>query len=141
MSDVVNLISRVLLSAVFIVFGWMKFMNVASITGNPGTKRFMDLIGGTMPAPTWLGYLIAAIELFGGIAILVGVKTRWVAWLFVVWVIVVPLLGHPFWTFPPEQQIPQMSNFYKNLAILGGFLLLATVGAGRYSVDGQTNKT
>ena len=34
-----------------------------------------------------------------------------------------------------------MVNFYKNLAIIGGFLLLATVGGGRYSVDGQTNKT
>jgi putative oxidoreductase len=140
MSDVVNVISRVLLSAVFIVFGWMKFMNVASITGNAGTKRFMDLIGGTMPAPSWLGYLIAAIELFGGIALLVGFKTRWLAWLFVIWVIVVTLLGHPFWIFEDQTRIPQMSNFYKNLAIIGGFLLLATTGGGRYSVDARMTK-
>jgi putative oxidoreductase len=83
MPDVVNLISRVLLSAVFIVYGIFKFMDVSSITNNAGTKRFMDLIAGGAAAPTWLGYLIAAIEVFGGLAILVGIKTRWVAWAFV----------------------------------------------------------
>ena len=46
MSDVTNLISRVLLSAVFIVYGLFKLMDVASITNNPGTKRFMDLVAG-----------------------------------------------------------------------------------------------
>ena len=66
MPDVVNLISRVLLSSVFIVYGLFKFMDVSSITNNAGTKRFMDLIAGGAPAPTWLGYLIAAIEFLGG---------------------------------------------------------------------------
>src|SRR5258708_7194562 len=65
MSDVVNLISRVLLSAVFIVYGYAKLVDVMSIVNNPGTKRFMDTVAGGMPAPTWLGYLIAAIEFFG----------------------------------------------------------------------------
>ncbi len=140
MSDATNLISRVLLSAVFIVYGFFKLMDVASITNNPGTKRFMDLIAGGAPTPTWLGYLIAAIEFFGGIAVLVGFKTRWLAWLFVVWVIVVTFFGHPFWTMEGQPRGANMVNFYKNLAIIGGFLLLATTGGGRYSVDGQTNK-
>jgi len=34
-----------------------------------------------------------------------------------------------------------MAHFYKNLAIIGGFLLLALQGAGRYSVDGQMSQT
>ena len=140
MPDVVNLISRVLLSAVFIVYGLLKFMDVSSITNNAGTKRFMDLIAGGVPTPTWLGYLIAAIELLGGIAILVGFKTRWIAWAFVAWLIVVTYFGHPFWTMDGQPRGLNMVNFYKNLAIIGGYLLLATAGGGRYSVDGQMTK-
>ena len=44
MSDVVILLSRILMSAVFIVYGSMKFVDVTSILNNPGTKRFMDLV-------------------------------------------------------------------------------------------------
>ena len=135
MSDVVSLISRILLSAVFIVYGWLKFANVDSILNNPGTKKFMELVGGGA-APTWLGYLIAAIELLGGIAILLGIKTRWVAWAFVVWIIIVTGLGHVFWTMEGPARAANMANFYKNLAIMGGYLLLALHGGGRYSVDG-----
>src|SRR5437016_8418764 len=125
MSDAINLVARVLMSAVFIVYGYMKIANVTTILGSEGTKRFMALVASGAPAPTWLGYLIAAIELLGGIAILVGFKTRWVAWGLVLWLIIVTLLGHPFWLMDGPTRAPNMSNFYKNLAILGGYLLLA----------------
>ena len=135
MSDFVILLSRILMSAVFIVYGWMKFMDVSAILNNAGTKRFMDLVASGAAAPTWLGYLIAAIELLGGLAILVGVKTRWIAPLFVLWVIIVTAFGHPFWTMEGQARGINMANFYKNLAIIGGYLLLAVTGAGRYSFD------
>ena len=135
MPDIVILLSRILMSAVFIVYGWMKFANVTGILNSEGTKRFMALVASGAPAPTWLGYLIAAIELLGGLAILIGVKTRWVAGAFVLWVIIVTALGHPFWTLEGAAHAPNMSNFYKNLAIMGAYLLLAVTGAGRYSFD------
>ena len=135
MSDIVILISRILMSAVFIVYGSLKFVDVTSIVNNPGTKRFMDLVASGAAAPTWLGYVIAAIELFGGLAILIGVKTRWVAWAFVVYVIIVTALGHPFWTMEGAARAANQANFYKNLAIMAAYLLLAITGAGRYSVD------
>ena len=137
MSDIVNLVSRVLLSAIFIVYGLRKFVDVTSILNSPGTKRFMDWVATGTPPPTWLGYLIAAIELFGGLAILFGVKTRWVASLFVLYVIIVTALGHPFWTMQGAAREANQINFYKNLAIIGAFLLLAMAGAGRYSVDNR----
>jgi putative oxidoreductase len=98
MPDIVILLSRILMSAVFIVYGSLKFMDVTTIINNAGTKRFMDLVASGAAAPTWLGYLIAAIELLGGLAILIGVKTRWVAALLVLWLIIVTAVGHPFWT-------------------------------------------
>lgn len=136
MSDFVSLISRILMSAVFIVYGWMKVVNVNGILDNPGTKKFMSLVAGGAAPPTWLGYLIAAIELLGGIAILLGIKTRWVAWAFVIYVIIATGLAHEFWTMEGAARGPNQANFYKNLAIIGGYLLLAIHGGGRYSVDG-----
>jgi putative oxidoreductase len=135
MSDIVILASRILMSAVFIVYGSLKFMDVSSIINNPGTKRIMDLVASGAAAPTWLGYLIAAIELFGGLAILIGIKTRWVACAFVVWVIIATVLGHPFWTMEGAARAANQANFYKNLAIMAAYLLLAITGAGRYSLD------
>jgi len=110
-------------------------MDVSAILNNAGTKRFMDLVASGAAAPTWLGYLIAAIELLGGLAILVGGKTRWIAPLLVLWVIIVTVLGHPFWTMEGQALGINMVNFYKNLAIIAGYLLLAVTGAGRYSFD------
>jgi putative oxidoreductase len=141
MSDIVIFISRVLMSAVFIVYGTLKFMDVSSILNSPGTKRFMDLIASGAPAPTWLGYLIAAIELFGGLAILIGSKTRWVACAFVVWVIIATALGHPFWTLEGAARAANQANFYKNLAIMAAYLLLAVTGAGRLSLDHRPVKS
>jgi putative oxidoreductase len=86
----------------------------------------MDLVASGAAAPTWLGYLIAAIELFGGLAILFGIKTRWVACALVAWVVIATALGHPFWTMEGAARAANQANFYKNLAI---------TGAGRYSLD------
>ena len=143
MSDFIALISRFLMSAVFIVYGYAKFMNVGSILNNDGTKRLMNYLaqaGAVAPgtaAPTWVGYLVAAIEVLGGIAIILGVKTRWVAWAFVIWIIIATSLGHPFWLMEGAAVAPNQANFYKNLAIMAAFLMLAIHGPGRYSVDGR----
>jgi putative oxidoreductase len=135
MSDIVILVSRILMSAIFIVYGSHKFIDVTSVVNNPATKRFMDLVASGAAVPTWLGYAIAAIELFGGLAILIGVKTRWVAWAFVLYVIIVTALGHPFWTMAGTARAANQLNFYKNLAIMAAYLLLAITGGGRYSVE------
>jgi putative oxidoreductase len=140
MSDSVNALSRALMAAVFIVYGYFKFIDVTSILNNPGTKRFMDLVAGGSPAPTWLGYLIAAIELFGGIAILIGFMTRWVALVLGSWLVVATALGHPFWLMEGAARGANQAHFYKNIALLGGFLLLAIAGGGRYALDNRTSR-
>jgi putative oxidoreductase len=134
MSHFLNLISRIIMAAVFIVYGWTKLTNVDSILNNPGLKRFMDRVAqGTTP-PTWAGYAIGAIEFFGGIAIILGIATRTISWLFVIYLIVLTYFGHPFWmTGTPIDKV----NFYKNLAIIGAFLMLAVNGGGAHSVDGR----
>ena len=133
MSDILNLIARILLSAVFIVYGYLAFVDInAWLNFNQAAlKRFFDVVGGGLAPPTWFGYFIATIQLFGGLAILVGVKTRWVAYAFVVYVALVIYFAHNFWDMQGAARGGNMAHFYKNLAIMGAFLLLALQGAGR----------
>jgi putative oxidoreductase len=142
MSDALNLIARILLAAVFIVYGYLAFADVhAWLNFNQAAlKRFFDLVGGGMAPPVWFGYLIATIQVFGGLAILVGFKTRWIAYLFAVYLVLVVYFAHNFWDMQGPARGANMAHFYKNLAIIGAFLLLALQGAGRYSVDGRTSR-
>jgi len=69
------------------------------------------------------------------LAILIGIKTRWVACALVAWVVIATALSHPFWTMEGTARAANQANFYKNLAIMAAYLLLAITGAGRYSLD------
>ena len=138
MSDVLTLISRALMSSVFIVYGYLKFVDVSSITNLGGTKRIMDLVAGGAAAPNWLGYLVAAFELVAGIAILVGFKTRWVAWAVVIYLIIATYFGHPFWALEGAARGANQAHFYKNLGLMAAYLMIIAAGAGRYSIDNRT---
>jgi putative oxidoreductase len=134
MSHVLNLISRICIAAVFVVYGYAKLVDVNSILNHPGTKKFLEIVAQGAAPPTWFGYLIGGVEFFGGIAIILGIGTRWISWLFVIYVAIVMYVGHPFWvTGTPADK----GNFYKDLAILGAFLMLAVNGGGAHSVDGR----
>jgi len=140
MSDVLTLVSRVLMSAVFIVYGYLKFADVTTITNLGGTKRIMDLVAGGAAAPNWLGYLIAALELIGGLAILIGFKTRCVAWGLIIYLLIATYFGHPFWLLEGAARGANQAHFYKNLGLIAAYLMLIVAGPGRYSVDGRSGK-
>lgn len=116
-------IGRLLLSMIFIFSGFSK------ITGYAGTQGYMESMG----VPGMLLPLVIAMELLGGIAILIGFKARLIALLFVGFNIVSALIFHQFWI-----DESQMNPFMKNFAIAGGFLLLFAYGPGAYSVDGPS---
>ena len=139
MSDFIALIGRICLSAVFIAYGLPKFTNLSQVIDNAGTKRFMDLVASGAAAPTWFAYFIAAVEFFGGIAILLGIKTRWVAGAFVVYVAIITYFAHPFWLVDAATYGVQKANFYKNLGLIGGLLMLSLYGAGAISFDGRSS--
>jgi putative oxidoreductase len=143
MSDALNLVARILLSSVFIVYGYLAFADInAWLNFNQAAlKRFFDLVAGGMAPPTWFGYLIATIQLFGGLAILIGFKTRGIAYAFVIYLILVIYFAHNFWDMQGAARGANMAHFYKNLAIMAAFLLLALQGAGRYSADGRMSRS
>ena len=95
MSDSANLAARVLTSAVFIVFGYLQFTNIGSYTTNPAIVKFIGVIGGLL-SPTVIAYLVATIDLFGGLLILVGFRTRWAASVLIIFVVLTLIFAHPF---------------------------------------------
>ena len=76
--------------------------------------------------------MAVAVELGGGILFLLGVKTRWVALAMAAFTLATAVLAHANFADPMQK-----TQFLKNLAIAGGFLGFAVLGAGAYSVDGQ----
>jgi putative oxidoreductase len=126
-NTIVPLIGRVLLSLLFFVAGYNKIINVAGTAGYFGKLA--------LPMPDVLVWLVIAVELVGALLILIGWQTRLVAWGMAVFTVATALVGHKFWGIDPAQFNNQLTQFLKNLAIAGGFLMLAAWGPGRVSVD------
>ena len=80
------------------------------------------------------------IELFGGLALLFGVGTRWAALALAVFTAVASFFFHNYWALPADQQMMQQLMFGKNIAIVGGLLAFVTFGAGRFSIDARRGK-
>ena len=140
MSDSANLAARALTSVVFIVFGYLQFTNIGSYTTNAAIVKFVSVTGGVL-APTVIAYLVAAIDLFGGLLILVGFQTRWAASVLIMFVVLTLIFAHPFWTFEGPSRAANQVQFYKNLAIIGALLFLIVLGPGRYSLDNRLGRS
>jgi len=120
MSNFSHLAGRILLALIFIIAGAGKIADPA------GTMGYMAAMG----VPTILLWPTIALELLGGIAIIVGFQTRPVAYLLAAFCVVSALIFHRNFADPV-----QVIMFLKNLAIAGGFLLLASTGATSFSLD------
>jgi putative oxidoreductase len=106
--------------------GWPKLMNYS------GTVAGIAKRG----VPDFLAYLAPPVEFFGGLAIMLGLFTEAAAILMVVFTIIATITSHRFWEFSdPAQYRAQNTNFFKNVTMIGGMLLLFVTAGGRYSVD------
>jgi putative oxidoreductase len=127
--DSVILVGRILLVVLFLIFGWQK------LTGFAGTVGYFSQLG--VPLPPVAAIVAIMMEFFVGLAILLGVLTRPLALLFAIYTLATGFLGHQYWTMTGVEQVEAMINFYKNVSIIGGFLLLYVTGAGKYSLDAR----
>jgi putative oxidoreductase len=127
--DELILAARLLLMLLFVIYGWSK------LTGFSGTIGFMAAEGAPVPA---LSAVIAVVmEFFVGIALVVGFYTRPLAFLAALYALAAAWIGHHFWTMADGERMANAINFYKNISIMGGLLLLCVTGPGKYSVDGK----
>ncbi|KQS90375.1 MULTISPECIES: DoxX family protein [unclassified Rhizobium] len=122
--NVVVLVGRILLSILFITAGYGK------LTALGGTAGYFGSMG--LPLPMVTAIIVTAVELLGGIAILIGLFTRPVAYLLALFCVATAFVGHGDFSVAGND-----IHFMKNLAIAGGFLVLATFGAGALSVDAK----
>jgi putative oxidoreductase len=121
------LIGRIFLGALFVVAGYGK------LTGFAGFAGYLTKLG--FPAPEAMAVLAILFELGGGILLIVGWQTRWVAWALVIFVVIATFAAHRFWDFDAAQRTMQMTQFLKNFAVIGGLLMVAAFGPGSASLD------
>lgn len=122
MRSVNLLLGRLLLAAIFIMAGINK------IIGFEDTQAYMaqyQLSGSLLP-------LVIAVELGGGLLVAVGWFTRYASWLLAVFTISTAAIFHS-----QLSDTTQMIMFMKNLAMAGGFLILAENGPGTLSIEGR----
>jgi putative oxidoreductase len=126
-SDPMMLLGRILLGSIFVVSGYGKLIGLAAFAAS--------LEKNGVPFASALAPLGAGVECFGGLAIVLGLEVRYVALLMVAFVIVATLISHRFWEFEGAVRKAQVTNFSKNIAIIGGFVLLSAAGGGRYALE------
>jgi putative oxidoreductase len=127
--DLAALVGRALLALLFIPAGWAK------IGGFAGTVGYIASKG--IPMPEVAAALAIAAELGLGLLLLVGWQARWAALGLAVFVAVITPIFHGFWAVPEAQKMMQQQAFFKNLAVVGGLLVVYAFGPGRLSLDGR----
>lgn len=124
---VVPLIGRILICPVFIISGVSKVIFFSMMTGVVAAAH--------LPLPKVSLVCAMTIEILGGLAILTGFHTKVTAWIVFLFLIPTTLLFHNFWAMQGPARQGNMGEFEKNLAIMGGLLILATFGPGAFSLD------
>ena len=126
-NDEVILAARVFLATLFLIFGWRKLRDYS------GTVSQMVQDG--VPTPVLATVVAIFMELPVAFAVAVGAFTRPSAVLLVLYTLGTSLVEHRYWTVLGADYVDSLEGFYKNLSIMGGFLLLYITGAGKYSID------
>lgn len=117
MNQTLILAGRILLAAIFVISGFGKLAGAEGFSGYLASLNF--------PAPLVMAYLVGAFELLAGLAIAVGFQTRIVAIALALFCVATGVLAHA----------DDQSALLKNIALAGGFLVLAGSGAGSFALD------
>ena len=127
-NDLALLIGRVAFAALFLPSGFSKLMNLQAFIYN--------IDGRGVPFAPVLAPIGATIEFLGGLALLLGVQVRVASVVLLAFTVLATLIAHRFWEYAPgaARQMQQI-NFFKNVAIVGGFVFLAAHGGGRYCAE------
>ncbi|MFZ0639454.1 MAG: DoxX family protein [Candidatus Acidiferrales bacterium] len=126
---VLPLIGRILISIVFLLSGIMKLMSWSMVASMMASKGF--------PIATVMLAGAVIVEILGGLCLLLGFKARIAAFILFLYLIPTTLAFHNFWTMQGPMRMDNQGHFLKNVAIMGGLLMVAAYGAGKLSIDGR----
>lgn len=126
-TDALLLIGRIMLGLIFLRSGFGKMLDIGAFGASLSARG----------VPAALAYIAVPAEFFGGLTLVLGFATRYFAVILFVFTVVATLISHRYWEFADAaMRRAQDGNFYKNLSILGGFVLLFVTGGGRFGLDG-----
>ena len=125
--DVILLLGRIALGAIFVKSGLQKLLALSAFAASLASR-------GVPQSSVW-AVIGATVEFVGGILIVTGLRTREASLLMVLFVIVATGISHRYWEFADAARRLQESQFFKNLSIIGGFVLLFATGSGRFGLD------
>lgn len=118
LNDYLSLLSRIFLSTIFLWSGINKIMN-------PLVTR-VNMSAHGMPLTSILLVAAIALEILGGLSVLLGIKPQWGAIMLIIFLVPATLIFHTDFSTEIEQAM-----FLKNLAMLGGLLMLIQHGGGK----------
>jgi len=125
--DLAALVGRVLLAFMFVYSGFGKIGGFERTAANIASKG--------LPLPEIGAAIAIAVELGGGLMLALGWKARCAALAIAVFTLAAAFLFHNFWTMTDQAMRTNQVMFMKNIAIIGGMLMVVAFGPGRYSLD------
>jgi len=127
--NILSLVGRLLFAVLFLPAG------IGKLTGFAGTVGYISSVG--LPLPAVGAALALIVEIAGSLALIVGFQTRIAALVLAAFTLVASFFFHAYWAAPAEQAFVVQLLFFKNIAVVGGLLLLAAHGAGGLSLDAR----
>jgi putative oxidoreductase len=123
----IMLLGRLALAAIFVPSGFNKLTHIDTFAHSLAARG--------VPMPGLLAVIAGCVELFGSLAIVLGLKTRPAALLMAVFTACAALIAHRFWQAEGAVHETQYIQFMKNVAIIGGYLCLFVSGPGAIAID------
>lgn len=116
---------RLLLALIFVLSGFSK------VAGFSSTLQMMQ--AKHIPLAAVALVVTILLEVLGGLALILGIRTRWAALLLFLYLIPVTLMFHNFWAYSGQEHMMQQAHFMKNIAIMGGLLFVYGSAPGRFA--------
>ena len=126
--DYFYFVFRVLVGLLFMQHGLQKMFGLFEGPGIPGFAGFLSTLG--FPAPIFFSYVAASIELFGGLAIALGLFARLTAFIATLELLIVYSIAHI-----PNGLIPILNQGELALLYVASFLVIMVFGAGKWSLE------
>ncbi|MGM7680774.1 DoxX family protein [Cytobacillus sp. Hm23] len=124
--DILFLIGRILFSVIFISAGFNHLKDF--------TNTIEMVKKSKAPFPKLSAAVMSLFALVGGLSVAFGFYAEIGAFLLFIFLIPTTFIVHGFWRLPDEQKEIQSVHFFKNLALMGGTLMILYYGSGPYSL-------
>ena len=126
LENVIVLIARILISLLFLWAGFRKVLNWNSTEDSMKNKKTKGI--------AFLLPIAVGFQILGGLSVLLGFYARIGAILLILFIIPATIQMHDFWNLHGKERITEKAHFFKDMAIIGGLLLLFLIGPGNYSL-------